>query len=66
MTTIRTDSPDYMQRFEILGRLFEKYNLVRTDEMDHSEIEALNMQRQELARKMGWDKMTTEELQRIR
>jgi len=54
-----------MQRFEILERLFEKYGFVHTEEMDHSEIEALNMQRQDLMRKMGWDKMTTEELRRI-
>ncbi|MCH8741544.1 hypothetical protein IH779_01450 [Patescibacteria group bacterium] len=54
-----------MQRFKILERLFGKHNLERTDEMDPSEIEDLSIQRKELLGKMGWDKMTTEELRRI-
>lgn len=66
MTSIRTDNPDFRQRFEILERLFKEHNLVRTDEMDHFEIEALDMRRQDLAKRMGWDKMTIEELRRAR
>ena len=66
MTIVKTCSQDFMHRFEALEKLFDKYDLKRTDEMDHFDIEALNMQRQELMRKMGWDKMTTEELQMMR
>lgn len=65
MTTIERGeeiTPDFRERFDIMEELFKKYGLGRNNEMDHRDIEALDEERRDFARRKGWDAMTAEEL----
>lgn len=53
---------DFKERFDIIEKLFKVYGLERKSEMDHHEIEALDIQREDLAKRKGWTKMSIPEL----
>ena len=53
---------DFRERFDLMEELFKMCGLERKSEMAHYEIEALDVQREEFARKKGWNEMSIPEL----
>lgn len=68
MTIIKIEEviPDFMRRFDIIERLFEKHGLGRNSDMDYRDIEALDQERKYLSMRNGWSRMAVEDLEKER